>query len=81
MTGKPPLIAQKSPYAVDVEAGKPYFWGSCGQSTRQPFCDGSHKDSEFAPVKHTAEKDSTAFFCGCKQSGKGELCDATHSRL
>lgn len=81
MTDKAPQIAQKAPYAVDVEAGKTYFWCSCGQSARQPFCDGSHKGSEFAPVKHTAEKDGKAFFCGCKQSGKGELCDGTHSKL
>ena len=36
-------IAQKSPYAVDVEAGKKYFWCACGKSATQPFCDGTHK--------------------------------------
>ena len=29
--------------AVDVEEGKSYYWCSCGQSSKQPFCDGSHK--------------------------------------
>ena len=38
-----PVIAQKSPIPVEVEAGKDYWWCSCGQSKRQPFCDGSHK--------------------------------------
>jgi len=28
---------------VEVEEGKDYFWCSCGQSAKQPFCDGSHK--------------------------------------
>ena len=37
-----PKIAQKEPYAVEVKAGKSYFWCACGQSSRQPFCDGSH---------------------------------------
>ena len=38
-----PHVAQKSPYACTVEAGKDYYWGSCGQSKSQPFCDGAHK--------------------------------------
>lgn len=38
-----PVIAQKAPIPVEVEAGKDYWWCACGQSKRQPFCDGSHK--------------------------------------
>lgn len=76
-----PVIVQKEPFAVEVKAGKSYWWCSCGQSAKQPFCDGSHKDTDFAPIEHKAEKDSTAFFCGCKKSSKSPLCDGTHSRL
>jgi len=76
-----PDIAQKSPYPIDVEAGKNYFWCACGKSSKQPFCDGSHKDTEFAPVKYTAEKDGKVFFCGCKATGKTPLCDGSHSKL
>jgi CDGSH-type Zn-finger protein len=76
-----PIIAQKAPFAVDVEAGKTYFWCACGKSSKQPFCDGSHKGSAFVPVKHTAEKDGKAFFCGCKQSAKAPLCDGAHKAL
>ena len=76
-----PEIAQKAPYPVEVEAGKTYFWCACGQSSKQPFCDGSHKGSEFVPVKYTAEADKKVFFCGCKHSGKAPLCDGSHSKL
>ncbi|MEL7469033.1 MAG: CDGSH iron-sulfur domain-containing protein [Pseudomonadota bacterium] len=76
-----PKIVQKAPFPVDVEAGTSYFWCSCGQSANQPFCDGSHKGTEFSPIKHTAEKDGKVFFCGCKHSANGCLCDGSHSRL
>ena len=76
-----PKIAQKAPYPVEVSAGKTYFWCACGLSSRQPFCDGSHKDTGLEPVKFSAEKDGKVFFCGCKASGKVPLCDGSHSAL
>ena len=76
-----PIVAQKSPYAVDVEAGKSYWWCACGKSKSQPFCDGSHKGSELAPVEYKAEKSGTAYFCGCKHTSNGALCDGSHSDL
>ena len=47
-----PKIAQKTPYGVQVEAGKVYFWCACGESKKQPFCDGSHKTTSFTPVQY-----------------------------
>ena len=78
---KQAVIAQKSPYAVEVEAGKSYWWCACGKSARQPFCDGSHKGSEFAPVEYKASQSETVYFCGCKHSGNSPLCDGTHQKL
>ncbi len=76
-----PIVAQKAPFPVEVEAGKTYWWCACGRSKRQPFCDGSHKAVGLEPVKFVAEKDGRAFFCGCKSSAKAPLCDGTHKRL
>lgn len=76
-----PNIAPKGPYPVEVTEGKSYFWCSCGQSKRQPFCDGSHKGTGFEPVKYTADSSKKVFFCGCKHSAKMPLCDGSHSKL
>ena len=76
-----PIIAQKAPFPVPVEAGKTYWWCSCGRSQKQPFCDGSHKGTGLEPMKYTAEKDGTLFFCGCKASANAPLCDGAHEAL
>ncbi len=76
-----PTIAQKGPYEVEVEAGKIYSWCACGMSANQPFCDGSHKGSEFTPVKFEAAETKTVYLCGCKHTGGRPFCDGTHSQL
>ena len=38
-----PVIASKTPFAMNVEAGKSYWWCACGRSAKQLFCDGSHQ--------------------------------------
>ncbi|MGI9463519.1 MAG: CDGSH iron-sulfur domain-containing protein [Aestuariivirgaceae bacterium] len=76
-----PVIAQKSPFPVEVEAGKTYFWCACGQSKNQPFCDGSHKDTKFQPVKWTCERPGRRFFCGCKMTDQQPFCDGTHKGI
>lgn len=76
-----PDIPQKAPYPVSLEAGKTYYWCSCGKSKNQPFCDGSHKGSEFVPQQIKAEKSETVYLCGCKMSAKKPFCDGTHSKL
>lgn len=76
-----PLIAQKEPYPVEVEAGKTYWYCTCGKSEDQPFCDGSHKGTPFTPREFRAERSETVYFCGCKHSGNGITCDGTHATL
>lgn len=78
---EPATIAKKSPYAVEVEQGKTYYWCSCGRSKTQPLCDGSHQGTEFVPLAFTAEKTGTMYLCGCKHSRHAPLCDGSHQML
>ena len=75
-----PIRAADTPFAFEVEAGTNYFWCACGQSKNQPFCDGSHKGTEFTPVKYAAAESKKVFFCGCKQTGAQPLCDGSHQK-
>jgi CDGSH-type Zn-finger protein len=74
-----PVRAADTPFPVDVEEGKTYFWCACGKSASQPFCDGSHAGTEFTPTRYEADTSKTVYFCGCKASGKAPLCDGSHN--
>lgn len=83
-----PKIAAKAPFSVEVEAGKKYFWCSCGHSKSQPFCDGSHKEfknpdgtSVMKSVVYEAAESKKVRFCGCKHSKLGVVCDGSHNSL
>jgi CDGSH-type Zn-finger protein len=73
-----PISASDTPYAVEVEAGQSYFWCACGRSKAQPFCDGSHKGTDFTPVKYEAIESEKVFFCGCKCTESQPMCDGSH---
>lgn len=75
-----PVRASNTPYAVDVEAGKSYWWCACGKSARQPFCDGAHKDTDITPLKYDATETKKVYFCGCKATAKQPMCDGSHSK-
>lgn len=68
------------PIPVDVEAGKTYWWCSCGLSKKQPFCDGSHKTTDKVPLAWQAPETRTVWFCACKKTLKQPLCDGSHNR-
>lgn len=76
-----PVVPQKSPYIVEVNAGRKYFWCACGRSKNQPFCDGAHKGTDFTPLQYEATADKKLFFCGCKHTKSQPLCDGAHNRL
>ncbi|WPR70668.1 CDGSH iron-sulfur domain-containing protein [Flavobacterium sp. NG2] len=77
---KKPNIPQKAPYVIKVTAGT-YAWCACGQSKNQPYCDGSHKNTDFKPIIETVTEEKTVAWCGCKHSANAPFCDGTHNKL
>ncbi len=76
-----PVIADDKPIAVTLEKGKEYYWCTCGCSQNQPFCDGSHRGTDFQPLAFTAEKDGETYLCQCKHSSNPPFCDGSHRDL
>ena len=69
-----------TPIEVQLEAGKTYYWCSCGKSAGQPFCDGSHQGTDFEPAAFTADESKTAWLCTCKQTATPPFCDGSHDK-
>jgi len=76
-----PVVAQKEPYAITLEAGKKYAWCACGLSAAQPLCDGSHKNTDLRPVVFEAEENKEVYLCGCKHTRGRPFCDGSHNGL
>ena len=66
-----PEIGGASP-AINVEAGKSYWWCACGRSKSQPFCDGSHKGT-IGPREFKPEATGEVWFCTCKRTEAAAL--------
>jgi CDGSH-type Zn-finger protein len=75
-------IKDTKPIKVDLEEGKHYAWCACGHTSREVFCDGSHKKLEgVSPVIFKAEKTESKYLCQCKQTKTPPYCDGTHKTL
>ena len=75
-----PLIARIRPTVIELEPGS-YWWCACGRSNFQPWCDGSHKDTEFKPVETVIEEKKKVAMCNCKRTRKSPFCDGSHGDL
>ena len=77
---KLPKIVKKGAYVVNEKAGKKAFC-TCGLSNKDPYCDGSHKGTDFSPKIVDFKEDRKVAWCGCKHSRKGAFCDGSHKNL
>ena len=75
-----PKRAASRPAVLELEPGKSYWWCACGRSASQPFCDGSHKVTEFTPLEFTVEERKNYALCQCKRTSTAPWCDGTHSK-
>jgi mannose-6-phosphate isomerase-like protein (cupin superfamily) len=76
-----PIPARLKPCLVEVQAGRTYWWCSCGRSANQPFCDGSHKGTPFVPRKFVAAATEEVLLCACKHTSTPPFCDGAHTNL
>ena len=58
-----------------------YHWCQCGESSNQPFCDGSHAGTGFTPMMVEITEKKTVALCQCKQTNNAPMCDGSHSSL
>ncbi|MFT4938913.1 MAG: CDGSH-type Zn-finger protein [Paraglaciecola sp.] len=75
------LIANNKPVKITLQEGKNYFYCTCGRSSAQPFCDGSHKGTGMAPQKVCPDETYEAFLCVCKHSSNQPFCDGSHKEF
>lgn len=80
MTQSKPIVADTKPILLDLDPGT-YYWCSCGRSQTQPFCDGAHQGTEFAPLKVEIEEAKKVALCQCKYSQNSPFCDGSHAKL
>ena len=75
------MPVQRQPYVIKETPGKK-AWCACGESEKQPYCDGSHSRNGTGktPTVVNIEAEKTVAWCGCKESRNKPYCDGSHSK-
>jgi CDGSH-type Zn-finger protein len=66
------------PFPVEVKADRPTLWCTCGLSLNQPWCDNSHRGTNFLPLPYRAPASFKVVLCGCKRTRNPPYCDGCH---
>lgn len=75
-----PTIANAEPIGLELEPGT-YWWCACGRSSNQPFCDGSHRGTDFTPREFVITEKGEQWLCACKHTKTPPFCDGSHNNL
>lgn len=75
-----PVVFQKAPMRIEEEPGVK-AWCACGLTKNQPYCDGSHRGTGFAPVRVEIAEKKTVAWCACRHSEAKPFCDGAHKKL
>ena len=75
-----PTIAGRQPAVLDLQPGS-FWWCACGRSAKQPFCDGSHAGTGYAPVEVRLDAPKRVALCLCKHTNNPPYCDGSHKKL
>ena len=73
-------MSSSGPIVIKTKPGK-YAWCTCGKSSKQPFCDGSHGPTGMTPMFVEVTEEKTIAWCTCKLSGNKPYCDGSHSKI
>lgn len=77
---QPPIASDTKPLIRQMPAGK-YFWCSCGRTSKETYCDGSHHKTGLRPKRVFLETAQEVAWCMCKQTQTPPFCDGSHSSL
>jgi CDGSH-type Zn-finger protein len=68
-----------NPIIKELEQGT-YYWCSCGKTKTQPFCDGSHKETELTPLEFEITDMKEVALCNCQKTKNPPYCDGSHEK-
>jgi len=79
-----PKVPKHGSVKVTLKKGQAYLYCTCGESLKQPFCDGSHKKlgNGYKPLKFVAFRELNKW-CACKRNkiSAGAMCDKRHKQI
>jgi CDGSH-type Zn-finger protein len=75
-----PKDAGKKPIIFEMEPGT-YWWCTCGKTSNEPFCYGTHIGTNFIPMEVKIEEKKRVAWCTCTHSKKKPYCDGSHASL
>jgi CDGSH-type Zn-finger protein len=70
-----------SPAITALKANIKFAYCTCGLSETLPLCNGSHRGTEFKPIKITPEHDIQINLCRCSKSNTKPECDGSHLKM